>query len=174
MTDDTSTLSPKRSGEVRPELVDATIRLRPGGLAWRRTFPGRLEQVSRARRFVRFLLEDSPLGDDLELIVAELAANAVVHTSSGELGGTFIVEVTRKPQIIRIPVYDCGWGGTPSFTQRKGDELAERQRGLAIVAALASRVGFRGTQAIGHAVWAELLTTDPETSNRDLASRNQS
>ncbi|MEU6412994.1 ATP-binding protein [Microbispora sp. NPDC046933] len=145
MTNDTSALSPTLPDEVRPELVNAMIRLRPGGLAWRRTFPGRLEQVPRARRFVRFLLEDSPLSYDIEQITAELAANAVVHTSSGHLGGTFTVEVTRKPAVVRVSVYDCGWGGTPRFKQCEDDGLAERERGLAIVAALASRAGFRGT-----------------------------
>ncbi|GAA2847080.1 hypothetical protein GCM10010517_03970 [Streptosporangium fragile] len=143
--------------DVPPALIEAMVGLRPGGMTYRRTFPGRPDQIPPARRFIRFLLEDSPCRDDAEQIVAELAANAVAHTSSGRPHGTFIVELTRKITAIRITVYDCGWGVTPRFAPRRDvDPLAEHGRGLAVVAALASKVGFRGTQALGHAVWAEL------------------
>ncbi|MET9066101.1 ATP-binding protein [Streptosporangium sandarakinum] len=144
-------------GEVAPMLVDAMVGLWPGGMTYRRTFPGRADQIPVARRFVRFLLEDSPRRDDAEQIVAELAANAVAHTASGQPHGTFIVEVARRISAIRVTVYDCGWGPTPRFTRCHGaDPLAEDGRGLALVAGLAVRVGVRGTQAVGHAVWAEL------------------
>ncbi|MFG1750147.1 ATP-binding protein [Streptosporangium sandarakinum] len=144
-------------GEVAPMLVDAMVGLWRGGMTYRRTFPGRADQIPEARRFVRFLLEDSSRRDDAEQIVAELAANAVAHTASGQPHGTFIVEVTRRTTAIRVTVYDCGWGATPRFASRRGtDALAENGRGLALVAGLAVRVGVRGTQAVGHAVWAEL------------------
>ncbi|MGJ6961407.1 hypothetical protein ACSDR0_05805 [Streptosporangium sp. G11] len=68
---------------VAPELIDAMVRLRPGGMTWRRTFPGRPSQVPEARRFVRFLLTDSPFGQDAEQVVAELAANAVRTPPAG-------------------------------------------------------------------------------------------
>jgi serine/threonine-protein kinase RsbW len=143
--------------DVAPALIDAMVALRPGGMTYRRAFPGRPDQVPRARCFVRFLLEDSPCRGDAEQIVAELAANAVLHTGSGRPHGVFIVELTRSTTAVRITVYDCGWGGTPGFAPRGGaDPLAERGRGLAMVAALASEVGFRGTREEGHAVWAEL------------------
>ncbi|MFF5204557.1 ATP-binding protein [Streptosporangium sp. NPDC000396] len=142
---------------MAPALVEAMVGLRPGGMTYRRTFPGRPDQLPRVRRFIRFLLEDSPCRNDAEQIVAELAANAIAHTSSGQSHGTFIVELTRKTTAIRVTVYDCGWGGTPRFNRRgDADPLAEHGRGLAVVAALAVRVGCRGTQAVGHAVWAEL------------------
>ncbi|MER5422098.1 ATP-binding protein [Streptosporangium roseum] len=143
--------------DVHPELIEAMVGLRPGGMTYRRTFPGRLDQIPQARRFTRFLLEDSPRRDDAEQIVAELAANAVAHTSGGQACGTFIVELTRKTTAIRVTVYDCGWGGTPRFNRRReADPLAENGRGLAVVGALAVKVGYRGTRAVGHAVWAEL------------------
>jgi serine/threonine-protein kinase RsbW len=146
------------SAEVRPELIDAMLRLRPGGLTWRRTFPGQLDQIPRARRFARFLMEDSPYRDDVEQIIAELAANAITHTSSGQRFGTFIAELTREPAVIRVTVYDCGWGGTPRFDRPNLNALTESGRGLTMVAALATRVGYRGTQSVGHAVWAEIRT----------------
>ncbi|MEU4403219.1 ATP-binding protein [Streptosporangium sp. NPDC023963] len=143
--------------DVAPALIEAMVGLRSGGMTYRRVFPGRMDQVPVARRFIRFLLEDSPCRNDAEQIVTELAANAVAHTSSGSPQGTFIVELTRRTTVIRITVYDCGWGATPRFSSRRdADPLAEGGRGLAVVAALASRAGFRGTQTKGHAVWAEL------------------
>ncbi|WP_371783203.1 ATP-binding protein [Streptosporangium subroseum] len=142
-------------GKPRPELIHAMVALRPGGLIWRRTFLGHLDQVSHARRFVRLLLDDSPCGKDAELIVSELVSNALRHTSSGQAHGSFIVEVIRKVTSIRICVYDCGWGGTPKFRQKHSALSEEGGRGLMIVAALASKVGYRGTQAVGHVVWAQ-------------------
>ncbi|GAA2880124.1 ATP-binding protein [Streptosporangium fragile] len=148
--------------DVAPELIDAMVRLRPGGMTWRRTFPGRPDQVPEARRFVRFLLADSPVRDDAEQVAAELAANAVRHTASGQARGTFIVEVLRRATATRVTVYDCGWGPTPSFTRRdRPDALGEDGRGLPLVAALASQVGYRGSQALGHAVWALFAAGEP-------------
>jgi len=140
---------------VKPELVDAMIDLYPGGLVWRRTFPGSHDQIPLARHFARFLLADSARQDDAEQIVAELAANAVQHSSSGRSQGTFIVEFARTTSTITIAVYDCGWGGTPRFG-RQCRTNAERGRGLAVVAALADQIGYDGDDAIGHRVWAKI------------------
>ncbi|MER5423731.1 ATP-binding protein [Streptosporangium roseum] len=149
--------------DVAPELIDAMLRLFPSGLTWRRTFPGRPDQIPQARHFVRFLLTDAPCRDDAEQIVAELAGNAVSHTASGDPHGTFIVEVLRRPATIRITVYDHGRGGTPRFDRGgHAGPLDEHGRGLALVAALASEVGCRGTRAVGHAVWAQFSTADVE------------
>lgn len=147
--------------DMPPALIDAMVGLRPGGMTYRRIFPGNLDQIPAARRFIRFLLEDSPCRDDAEQIVAELAANAVAHTSSGMSRGTFIVELTRKTTVVRVTVYDCGWGGIPRFAPRgRADPLDERGRGLSLVAALASQVGYRGTRTLGHAVWAQFTAED--------------
>ncbi|MFI7125650.1 ATP-binding protein [Nonomuraea sp. NPDC050153] len=159
MHDVAETLIPR---QVRREHVDAMIDLRPGGLTWRRTFPGTPHQVPYARQFVRYLLADSPCRDDAELIVAELAANAVQHTSSGHPRGTFIVEVTRTTATVTVAVYDCGWGGTPRFGVR-GRTDAEHGRGLAVVAKIADRVGYEGNDEVGHRVWARIRRCQPTT-----------
>lgn len=83
------------SGPVLREHIDAMIDLHPGGLTWRRTYPGTLDQVSHARHFTRYLLTDSDHRHDAELSAGELAANAVRHTASGRSNGTFIVEIAR-------------------------------------------------------------------------------
>jgi serine/threonine-protein kinase RsbW len=151
---------------VAPELIDAMVRLRPGGLTWRRTFPGRPAQVPEARRFVRFLLADSSFRRDAEQIVTELAANAVRHTASGRPYGTFVVEVVRRPEVTRVTVYDSGQGSVPAIVHPT--LLGEGGRGLPLVTALASQVGCRGNQTHGHAVWAQLTVekfpTSPERS----------
>ncbi|MFC4009910.1 ATP-binding protein [Nonomuraea purpurea] len=145
----------RTSEAVHREHIDAMIDLHPGGLTWRRTFPGTPEQIPAARHFIRYLLADSPCQDDAEHIVAELAANAVQHTSSGSLGGTFIVEITRTTATVTVAVYDCGWGGVPRFGVACS-ATAECSRGLAVVAALADLVGYEGDDETGHRVWATI------------------
>jgi anti-sigma regulatory factor (Ser/Thr protein kinase) len=145
---------------VTRELVDAMIDLHPGGMVWRRTFPGTFDQIPAARHFTRLLLLDSPCQDDAEQIIAELSANAVQHTSSGRSHGTFIVEIARTTTTIVIAVYDCGWGGIPRFGARYRTNV-EHGRGLAIVAALADQAGYEGDDAIGHKVWAKIHTPRP-------------
>ncbi len=150
-------LSHGLSPAVRPELINTMIDLHPGGLTWRRTFPGTLDQIPQARRFVRFLLADSPTQEDAELIASELSTNAIRHTSSGGPHGTFIVEVTRTVTTVRIAVYDSGWGGIPKFAKHPTRRpTTESGRGLAIVSALATETGYEGTDDIGHMVWATL------------------
>ncbi|MEO3801176.1 ATP-binding protein [Nonomuraea sp. B1E8] len=140
---------------VRPEHVDATIGLHPGGLTWRRAFPGTPAQIPGARYFTRYLLAGSSHQDDAELIVAELATNALRHTSSGHTQGTFIVEIIQAVTATTLAVYDCGWGGSPRFTPCHRVD-ADHGRGLAIVAALADETGFEGDDTVGHRVWATI------------------
>ena len=170
----TALLIPRQRDQDQPrhvarELVDAMIDLHPGGMVWRRTFPGAFDQIPHARYFTRFLLLDSLCQDDAEQIVAELSANAVQHSSSGRSQGTFIVELTRTTATVTLAVYDCGWGGVPCFSTPCRTN-AERGRGLAIVAALADQAGYDGDDAIGHRVWAEIHT--PHTPAFSWISRS--
>ncbi|MEU7829120.1 MULTISPECIES: ATP-binding protein [unclassified Nonomuraea] len=151
------------SHPVLREHIDAMIDLHPGGLNWRRTFPGTPDQIPHARHFARYLLADAPCRDDAEQIVAELAANALQHTSSGSPRGTFIVEITRTTAMITVAVYDCGWGGRPHFGAAFRTD-AERGRGLALVAAIADQVGCEGEKEVGHRVWAKIHTTPAHRS----------
>lgn len=137
------------------EHVEATIDLHPGGLTWRRTFRGTLDQIPHARHFVRYLLADSPCQDEAEQIVAELGANALRHTASNQPCGTFIVAITWTITAVTVAVYDCGWSGVPQFGRRCRTD-AEDGRGLAIVATLADEVGCEGGDESGHRVWATI------------------
>ncbi|MEV6983903.1 ATP-binding protein [Sphaerisporangium sp. NPDC051017] len=121
---------------------------------WRREFPGDAAQLREVRRFVNGVLLDHPARDDTVSCVVELAANAIRHSRSGQRG-TFSVELGLSGQIVRIVVSDAGGSAVPSIQQGTNDELLEGGRGLAMVAALSSRMGVEGDD-LGRTVWAEL------------------
>jgi anti-sigma regulatory factor (Ser/Thr protein kinase) len=117
------------------------------------TFPGLPAIVPSARRFVRGILAGSPRAGDLELITAELASNAIRHTPSGQEGGEFTVTVRTEPGWARIEVSDSGTGEWSAPQDGTLDD--EYGRGLAIVAALADKLGH-DIRAGGQTVWAEI------------------
>jgi anti-sigma regulatory factor (Ser/Thr protein kinase) len=113
-----------------------------------RTFPGKAEEVGRMRAALRRELDGCPVADDVLLCASELAANAVLHSSTGKGGGKFTVRAEISPgQSVLIEVEDEGgpWPG-------RSHELSGG-RGLGIVSALASAWGCR---VGGHSrtVWA--------------------
>src|SRR5262249_56675135 len=56
-----------------------------------RVFPGAAVQVREARRFLAWVLDGCPAGDDALLCASELATNAVLYSRSGRPGGRFAV-----------------------------------------------------------------------------------
>ncbi|MFP8882733.1 ATP-binding protein [Streptomyces mangrovi] len=119
-------------------------------LIHRRTFAGRPEEVRKAREWTRKLLADTSCVDDAALIVTELGANAVTHTT----GPAFRVTITRTTEAVTLTVADTGAGTThPRITHP--DAEATHGRGLAIVATLADDVKVHYT-AHGHTVTARL------------------
>ena len=133
------------------------------GLRWMRVFPGTLDQVAEARRFVACLLDECPARDALVSCASELSANAVVHTASGA-GGYFTVEVTcPRSGVARISVTDAGGPTEPAagppvdadtVNEDDVDDLPVCGLGLALVAASASCWGHHETGP-GRTVWAE-------------------
>jgi anti-sigma regulatory factor (Ser/Thr protein kinase) len=117
------------------------------------TFPGLPAIVPSARRFVRGILAGSPRADDLELITAELASNAIRHTPSGQDGGEFTLTVRTGPGWARLDVSDTGTGEWSGPRDAADDD--EYGRGLAIVAALSDKFGH-DVRARGQTVWAEV------------------
>lgn len=117
-----------------------------------RTFRGTPESVREARRFASESLVGCPARETLVACVSEFAANAVVHTASGQ-GGVFIVAVTRpRDGLARVSVTDDGGVSTPRAGRL--NMSAEGGRGLAMVAASTSRWGFADAYP-GRIVWAE-------------------
>jgi anti-sigma regulatory factor (Ser/Thr protein kinase) len=110
------------------------------------------EAIVAARRFVRAALRswgEDDLVDDGELIVSELATNAVIHG-----GSPFRASVERSPHVVRITVEDAGPGFPHSH--RAADD-APGGRGVAIVDALSQRWGCDRVDG-GKVLWAELAT----------------
>lgn len=116
--------------------------------------PGFPEEVSRARRWTRDILRDSPLADDAELTVSELSANAILHTASGREYGSFHLAVAVSAQVVAVSVTDDGGTATTPKVEHQ-DQDAEHGRGLGMVSAIAHRVVVHDSDQ-GHTVTAEL------------------
>lgn len=114
-------------------------------------FPAAGDAPRRARRFVAMTLErwgrPASLLDDAQLVVTELASNAVMHAHS-----SFSVELRQQAGGVRVAVRDAS-PARPVL--RDPDPYAISGRGLRIVAALAREWGVRPDDG-GKAVWAEL------------------
>jgi len=112
-----------------------------GGPVAVRVFPGQAGQAAQVRRWVRALASrpGGPAPGDLALIAAELFANAVLHTRSGQAGGKVTVAVTAGGV---VHVHDYGTAGPcPGLAAGPaagGDGREDFGRGLQIVAALSA------------------------------------
>ncbi|MEU0740757.1 ATP-binding protein [Streptomyces sp. NPDC006134] len=116
--------------------------------------PGFPEGVSRARRWSRDILRDSPLAQDAELIVSELSTNANHHTASGWEPGSFHLAVALSAQVVAVSVTDDGGAATDPKVEHR-DQDTERGRGPGMASALAHRVVVHDTDQ-GHTTPAEL------------------
>ena len=108
------------------------------------------EAVAAARRFVKETLtswDEQDLSWDGELIISELATNAVIHGDS-----PFRVSIQRAADAVRFTLEDVG-PGLPQVRWVSDDALAGR--GVAIVEALAHSWGFDEFDG-GKTFWAEL------------------
>jgi len=115
-----------------------------------RTLPGLPSAVPEARALAREFLGGSPRSEDAELIVSELATNAVLHAH-----GEFALALELAPGSLRIEVTDRG---APVRSQPR-IEPGEGGRGLVIVDALADDWGHE--QHTDRARWwAELWTEE--------------
>jgi serine/threonine-protein kinase RsbW len=123
----------------------------PGTRTYRRTFPGRPDQIGEVRVFLREHLADHARADDITLVASELTTNAWEHTRSGEKHGTFSVRAWLRPdETVRLEVEDHG--GPFVFGQLTTDD--EGGRGLSIVDFLTAEWGVTGDER-GRTVWAE-------------------
>jgi serine/threonine-protein kinase RsbW len=114
------------------------------------SFPARADQVRQARAFLRPVLADCPVADEVLLVCSELAGNAVQHSASARLDGHFTVRVVIRTGVhVWIEVEDNG--GRWTTRERTG----ERGRGLFIVDDLATYWDIRGDDT-GRVVCARL------------------
>jgi anti-sigma regulatory factor (Ser/Thr protein kinase) len=118
------------------------------------SLPGIAVSVSAARAFVRNALAGCPRADDLVQAASELAANAVVWSSSGE-GGTFTVRVRTAPRWARVEVIDNGPAARPR-------DLSNGW-GLEIVATITDRASASLGADGSRTTWAEATWAATET-----------
>jgi serine/threonine-protein kinase RsbW len=122
-----------------------------------RVFPGRADQIARARDFTRRAIEPCPVLDEAVLLVSELATNALEHTATRN-GGQFQVTVCCGDTSLTIGVSDNGSGQTPHA--ELPDPESENGRGLGLVELIADRWGHSGGRH-GRTVWFELRWKQP-------------
>lgn len=130
-------------------------------MRWRRVYPGREDQVRVARVFVAALFEGTGREEDVAVVAAELATNAVRHSRSGADQGWFGLEVTLG-EIGRIAVTDLGGGCVPTIrSETPGCEPRVGGYGLLTVSKLAVTTGVCGSSANGFTVWANMDLRGP-------------
>jgi len=121
-------------------------------LIWRMTFPGRKDQPGIVRRELAGVLREHPDLAEILLVASELCTNAVVHTRSGDLGGTFDVAVTAiGEESLMVAVTDEGASTGPRLLAPKPTQT--HFRGLQVVEGLSLKYGVDGG-AEGRTVWA--------------------
>jgi len=112
--------------------------------------------VGQARRFVRQRLRDADLEaleEVSELVVSELASNAVFHARTD-----YTVEVVATDEGVRVLVHDRSPAALHVSTLGAA-AVGTSGRGLSLVRALATRSGVVAAPDGGKAVWAELRAT---------------
>lgn len=115
------------------------------------TYPAEPASVPMARRFVRTALEALELPaawDAAEMLVSEVATNAVLHART-----EFTIEVTRVGEVVRVSVLDRS---VLVPRQRAYATDSTTGRGLRLVATLAVAWGVDRSVG-GKAVWFEVL-----------------
>jgi anti-sigma regulatory factor (Ser/Thr protein kinase) len=126
----------------------------PEAATFQRTYRGSKDQARQVRRDLAPMLDGFPRSDDLILLASELVANAVIHSRSGQPGGTFLVRAQVNPgEHAWVEVEDQGG----PWAAKESDD--EHGRGLELVAELAGEGNWTidtGTTPGSHVVWVQL------------------
>lgn len=114
-------------------------------------FEGVPESIGQARKFVTAALPGFAWAD---LVVSELATNALRHTESGVSGEFMVAAITWKKQAAVLVVDEGGTYEVPQLPSST-PSLSPDGRGLLLVDELAEDLGWIPTVS-GHLVWAVL------------------
>lgn len=134
---------------------------------WSRSFRGVPASLAEVRVFVAAVVGDRPGAAEVILVVSELAANAILHSLSGDPGGQFVVHLAIYRDRWQMRIDDGGGPTVPRICSADGHGLfpfeesscgcnPESGRGLALVAAMSRAWGVLGDE-YSRAVWAEIL-----------------
>ncbi len=107
-------------------------------------------------RFVGQVLDGRPCRELAVLLTSEIVTNAILHSRSGHSGKVTIV-VIDLASVVRVEVVDDGSDHLPQIAAG-GRDLADRGRGLQIVAEIASRWGYYQDDH-GLTTWFEICDT---------------
>jgi hypothetical protein len=69
----------------------------PGAITFENDYPGTADQAKHVRADLARVAGDCPVLDELVLLASELATNAILHSRSGHVAGTFTVRATLYP-----------------------------------------------------------------------------
>jgi anti-sigma regulatory factor (Ser/Thr protein kinase) len=137
----------------------------------RRELPLEPAAVHQAREHTRATLRDwavpPDIIDDAELIVSELATNAVRHSQQPESGGQFVLTLCRLPRALNLYVYDDD--PRPPVMRTTTDDDTDG-RGLFLVGQLGDDWGClfpRPDEGTGKAVMAMLRLGPVEPGEKD-------
>ena len=118
------------------------------------TIAGRTRNVAEARAFVgRTLGAAHPCADEAVLLCSELVTNAVLHSESGQHGGTVTVVVLGLAGAVRVEVVDNG--SAHSTPVVKAEVCESHGHGLFLVEQLAENWGYTRDE-VGTTVWFRL------------------
>lgn len=119
------------------------------------SFPAELPSIRAARRFAAQELTGRPADvvSDVQLMVSELATNAIQHVMSG-----FAITLHHTPGEIRVEVTDYG-GGAPVMRPHRPE--ATDGRGLRLVDRLSTDWGVTDGGDAGKTVWFTLAVVAP-------------
>ena len=92
----------------------------------------------------------------VSLVVAELAANAVLHGRVPGRACALRLALDAEAHLVRIEVADAAEGRRPPASAPPLCPEGESGRGLVLVEALAVRWGWEPRRPVGKTVWAEV------------------
>ncbi|WP_329028558.1 MULTISPECIES: ATP-binding protein [unclassified Streptomyces] len=107
------------------------------------------------------------LSDTVALLVAELAANAVLHGRVPGRDFELRLVHTSETGVVRVEVSDTHDARPDPLLVSQPDADADGGRGLLIVDAVATSWGVRDRVGPGKTVWAEAATTLPVAPGTD-------
>lgn len=90
------------------------------------------------------------------LVVAELAANAVLHGRVPGRACALRLALDAAAHLVRVEVADAAAGKRPPASVPPSCPEGESGRGLVLVEALAVRWGWEPRRPVGKTVWAEV------------------
>lgn len=126
-------------------------------VSFERVYDGMPSELRQVRADVAEAVDGRPDAEDVILLTSELATNAVMHSRSGQFGGTFIVRVEVHDVYAWVEVEDQG--GDWTADDHQDDDPDEHGRGLAIVEAIAGDGNWgteRGDAPQSRVVWARI------------------